>query len=107
MYGTDYLPAVAPLRIVIWYIAFSYLGVARDIWVVCEKRQKCLKYLYIGSAALNVVLNSIMIPRFGVNGAAWATVLTQFSTVFFFPLLIKDFRPNVKLMLDAIRLKFL
>ena len=44
VYGTEYLPAVNPLRVVVWYVAFSYLGVARDIWIVCERKQKYLKY---------------------------------------------------------------
>ena len=99
------MPAVTPLRIVVWYVAFSYLGVARDIWIVCERKQKYLKYLYVGSAALNVVLNLILIPIWGISGAALATLMTQFSTIFLFPLFIIDFRPNVRLMLDAIKLK--
>lgn len=105
VYGKDYLPAVTPLRIIVWQVAFSYLGVARDIWIVCEKKQKYLKYLYFGSAILNVILNFIMIPRFGINGAAMATVLTQFSTIFVFPLFAKALRPNVNLIFEAIKLK--
>ena len=105
VYGEAYLPAVAPLRIVVWYVAFSWLGVARDIWVVCERKQKYLKYLYIGAAFLNVLLNLLLIPVLGASGAAIATVATQFATLFVFPLWIKDFHPVVKLMLDAIRLK--
>lgn len=105
VYGKDYLPAVTPLRIVVWYVAFSYLGVARDIWIVCERKQKKLKYLYVGSAVLNVLLNLLMIPTLGVNGAALSTLITQFSTIFLFPLIIKDYRPNVRLMLEAIKLK--
>ena len=105
VYGKDYLPAVAPLRIVVWYVAFSYLGVARDIWIVCERKQKYLKYLYFGSAVLNVVLNTVLIPLLGVNGAALASLATQISTIFVFPLFVKDFRPNIKLMTDAIQLK--
>lgn len=105
IYGEDYLPAVAPLRIVVWYVAFSYLGVARDIWIVCERKQKNLKYLYIGSAVLNILLNFIMIPQLGVNGAALATLITQISTIFIFPAIIKDMRPNVRFMWDAIKLR--
>lgn len=105
VYGEAYLPAVAPLRIVVWYVAFSWLGVARDIWVVCERQQKYLKYLYISSAAMNVLLNLFLIPFLGANGAAIATLITQFSTIFVFPLFIKDFAPNIKLLVDAIRLK--
>lgn len=104
-YGKEYLPAVVPLRIVVWYVAFSYLGVARDIWIVCEKKQKCLKYIYVGAAISNVVLNLIMIPRFGINGASLATLITQIFTIFLFPLIVKDLKPNVNIMLDAIKLK--
>lgn len=105
VYGDQYLPAVAPLRIVVWYVAFAYLGVARDAWVVCERKQKYLKYLYLGSAVLNVALNLLFIPTIGVCGAALASLITQVSTIFIFPVMIKDMRPNVKLMLDAIKLK--
>lgn len=105
VYGEDYMPAVIPLRIVVWYVAFAYLGVARDIWIVCERKQKYLKYLYVGSALLNIVLNAGLIPIFGVCGAAAASLLTQVSTIFVFPVLIKEFRPNVKLMFDAIALR--
>ena len=62
LYGEKYLAAVMPLRIVVWYTAFSYLGVARNAWMVCENQQKYLKYLYISAAALNVVLNLALIP---------------------------------------------
>ena len=94
-----------PLRIVTWYIAFSYLGDARNVWVVSNNCQKYLKYLYIGSAITNVVVNGILIPVLGVSGAALASVVTQVSTILIFPLFIKDMRPNVKLMWEAIRLK--
>ena len=105
VYGEEYLPAVTPLRIVVWYVSFSYLGVARDIWIICEKKQKYLKYIYIGSALMNIVLNYFMIPVFGASGAAIATVATQISTIFIFPLFIKDFVPNTRLMVEAVMLK--
>ncbi len=104
-YGEQYLSTVPSLRIVVWYVAFSYLGVARDIWIVCERKQKYLKYIYFGSAVLNIILNLSMIPIFKVNGAAIATLITQLSTIFIFPLFIKDYRPNLNLMIDAIKMK--
>lgn len=105
LYGKEYLDSIMPLRIVVWYVAFSYLGVARDAWVVCERKQKYLKYLYLGSAVCNVILNAIFIPAIGASGAAIATVITQISTIFLMPMLIKEFHPNVKMMVDAILLK--
>lgn len=105
IYGETYLPAVAPLRIVVWYTAFSYLGVARNAWMVCENRQKYLKYLYVGAAVLNVALNLMLIPRWGASGAAAASLITQVATTTVLPALIKPLRPNCKLMLDAVLLR--
>ena len=105
LYGQAYLSAASPLRIITWYTAFSYLGVARNAWIVCYHKQEYLKYLYIGAAMTNIILNIMMIPRWGASGAAAASLLTQASTIFIFPALIRELRPNVKLMLDAILLK--
>ena len=105
LYGATYLPAVEPLRIVVWYTAFSYLGVARNAWMVCENRQKYLKYLYFSAAALNVVLNLVLIPPWGASGAAAASLITQASTTILLPALIRPLRPNTKLMLDAVLLR--
>lgn len=105
LYGEAYLPASEPLKIIVWYTIFSYLGVARNAWVVCENKQKYLKYMYLLAAILNVVLNYIMIPIWGTSGAAVASLITQIFTSLVLPSLWKDMRPNVKLMLDAFRLK--
>lgn len=105
LYGKEYLPAVAPLRVVVWYTAFAYLGVARNAWIVSENKQKYLKYLYIGAAVMNVLLNLALIPLWGGAGAALASLITQFATVVILPLLIPPLRPNVKLMLQALLLQ--
>lgn len=105
LYGEAYIGAAMPLSIITWYTAFSYLGVARNAWIVCEHKQLYLKYLYLGAAITNVALNAVLIPRWGASGAAMASLLTQVSTILVFPALIKDLRPNVKLMIDAVFLK--
>lgn len=105
LYGDSYLPAVAPLRVVVWYTAFSYLGVARNPWMVCEGCQGYLKYLYAAAAALNVVMNLALIPLWGATGAAAASLATQMATTLVLPALIGPLRPNARLMLDAILLR--
>lgn len=105
LYGQAYLPAAVPLQILTWYTAFSYLGVARNAWMVCENKQKYLTPIYIGAAAANVLLNALLIPALGASGAAAASLVTQIATIFVFPPLLPDLRPNAKMMLDAILLK--
>ena len=105
LYGKSYLPATMPLIILTWYTAFSYLGVARDPWIVCEKKQKYSKYIYIIAAFLNIMINYFFIPIWGASGAAFASLITQIGTILIFPLIFKDLRPNVKLIVEAILLK--
>ena len=105
LYGKDYLPAVAPMRVITWYTAFSYMGVARNAWIVCENRQKYLKFMYLGASIINVCLNILLIPFIGTVGAAIASLVTELFTSIGLPLMIKDMRPNSLLMLQAITLK--
>ncbi len=105
LYGESYLEAIVPLRVVVWYTAFSYLGVARNAWMVCERKQKYLKYLYSSAAVINVILNLALIPSFGTAGAAAASLITQISTSMILPVIIKPLRPNAKLMWDAVMLR--
>lgn len=105
LYGNEYLPAVNPLRIVTWYTAFSYLGVARNAWIVCKKRQRYLKYLYALAAVANIILNLIFIPLFGASGAAIASLISEALVSVILPFSIKDLRENSSLMIQAIFLK--
>lgn len=105
LYGEAFLPAAAPLKVITWYTAFSYLGVARNSWIVCENKQKYLKYIYISAALSNMVLNFIFIPMWGAVGAAVASLITQIITVMIVPFFIKNIRKNSVLMLEAVLFK--
>lgn len=105
LYGQEYIGAAAPLKIVAWYTIFSYLGVARNAWIVCENKQKYLKYIYFGAAVLNILLNLLMIPVWGAVGAAAASLITQVFTSIAIPYMIPAMRPNAKLMTEAFMLR--
>ncbi len=55
--------SVMPLRIITWYTAFSYLGVARNAWIVCENKQKYLKWVYGAAAVSNVIFEFLFLSR--------------------------------------------
>lgn len=105
LYGEEYRPAVEPLRVIVWYTGFSYLGVARNSWMVCENVQNYLRYLYLIAAVMNILLNLALIPLWGAVGAALASLLTQASTTIVIPFFIKRLRANGRLMLDAVFLR--
>jgi O-antigen/teichoic acid export membrane protein len=105
LYEPEFMPSAKPLKVLPWLTAFSYLGVARNVWVVCEGKQNYLKWLYLIAAVGNVGLNFIFIPMWGATGAAFASVITQILTAIIIPLFIKPLRPNARLMLEGIILK--
>lgn len=101
LYGKSFEPAINALRIVTWYTTFSYLGVAKNVYLLCENKQKYVKYFAIGGALCNLVLNFIFIPILGINGAALASLLTQIITNFIMPMVFRNTRDLTKYTLKA------
>ena len=105
MYGDAYAPSMAVLRIAVWYTLFSYIGAVRNIWILAEQKQRYLLPINLAGAVSNVVLNYLMIPCFGICGAAAATVSTQVFTNVIVGFLIKPIRYNNLLMWKSLNLK--
>lgn len=107
LYGSDYAEAANVLRLVVWYTTFSYVGSVRNIWILAEGKQKYLSVINLSGAIANVLLNYLLIPSMGINGAALATLITQFFTNVFIGYLIKPIRRNNALMLRGLNPKHL
>lgn len=105
LYGTEYYASIAVLRIAVWYVGFSYLGVARNVWSVCEGKQRYEKYFAMLGLLSNIMLNFILIPSFGISGAAVATLMTQIITNIVSQFILKDTRENGLLVLRAFDFK--
>lgn len=107
VYGSAYAASITILRIVTWYTAFSYMGSVRNIWILAEEKQSLLWRINLSGALLNVIGNLILIPRFGANGAAAASVVTQFFTNFILCFVIKALRPSAKIIFKSLNPKIL
>ena len=106
LYGADYFTSIPVLRILIWQIAFSYMGSVRNIWILAEEKYSRLWIINLCGAVTNIALNLCMIPLWGACGAAAASVLTQVVANFIVGFVMKDIRPNNKLLLAGINPKF-
>ena len=107
LYGVEYLSAVSALRIVAWYTSFSYVGGIRNIWILAEEKQRYILPVNIIGAITNVGLNFILIPIWGINGAAFASLITQIVSNVIVVYLIKPLRKNNMLMLKALNPRLL
>lgn len=86
VYGVDYLPAVDILVIHVWCGIFVIMAMVSGMWIVAERLifRNMLRNIF--GAAINFVLNLILIPHYGAKGAVWATLVS-----FVFAYFIYDF----------------
>ena len=106
LYGSAYAPAIPALRIVVWYTTFSYMGSVRNIWILAHNKQNYLWKINLMGALANIVINAILIPIIGINGAALASLITQFFTNVIVGYLIKPIRPNNAIMIRSLNPKY-
>lgn len=86
LFGDAYTESGPVLAIHIWAAVFVFLGVASGKWFLAENRQILSFQRTLLGAVVNVVLNLILIPSFGVIGAALATVISQATAAWLFDL---------------------
>lgn len=80
-YSKDFLPSALVLKILVFMAASAYIHNIYFHTLLIFDRQRMIFYAMLISAALNVVLNLILIPRFSLYGAAAASVATHFTTL--------------------------
>lgn len=84
-FGFEYVGAALTLQILLVSLLFSFPAAMLSDVMLAENKQKILVKASIFGAITNVVLDILLIPRFGIAGSAVATVITQivFSGIFF------------------------
>lgn len=76
VFGNEYIAAVSILQIYVWSgIGLFFMWGIQQRYL-SENRLHMIFYVYLISMSVNVVLNFILIPRFNLNGAAWATLIS-------------------------------
>lgn len=87
LYGGQYSQAGSVLMIHIWSGIFVFLGVASGKWYLSENLQKyAFLRTFLGVVA-NIFLNITLIPRYGVEGAAIATLISQIIAAYVYDFL--------------------
>ncbi|RLJ73891.1 flippase [Pedobacter alluvionis] len=92
LYGKGYVMAIPSLQISIWTGIFVFWGVAAGNMLVIENLNKHNLIKSVQGLVLNIILNFILIPRYGINGAAIATLISQFYASYLYYILFKKTR---------------
>ena len=69
-------------------------------------KNKYVKYYLAIGVVVNLVLNLLLIPTIGIEGAALATLITQITTSLIGPLFFKETRVHTKIVWESFILKW-
>jgi PST family polysaccharide transporter len=77
LFGSDFAAATYILKIHVFTNVFIYMGIAQNIWIVNENKGKINVYKTIVGIVLSITCNLLLIPEFGVIGAAYSALIVQ------------------------------
>ena len=87
VFGEEYLSAAISFQILIIALLINFPGAILSNLIMAHNQQrKLVKYVIAGSLS-NIVFNILLIPSFGINGSAIATLISQFA--YFTPIWLK------------------
>lgn len=89
LFGSNYLSSIEVLKIVVWVGVIVCFGSAWSLVQIIMNRQKFMMFFEIMSVSLNVIFNYFLIKRYGLNGAAFSTILSVLIAYFLYYILVK------------------
>lgn len=92
LYGKEFIEASSILSIHIFSAIFVYLGVSSGRWLIIENKTLLNLYRNIFGMIVNVVLNIIFIPKYGIVGAAYASLIAYISAFYLIDIFQKETR---------------
>jgi O-antigen/teichoic acid export membrane protein len=81
IFGPQYAASVAPLQILAGGALFVFTTWILHAAAISTNMDRRLLVTTIVGLSANVALNVVLIPRLGISGAAWATVIAEALTV--------------------------
>ena len=105
-FGAEFIEAKSVLAIVMWTAAFTALGTVSARYFTVEGMEKKIAIRTVFALIINVIINIILIPIYGIEGAAVATLITIFITNYLFNYVDKELKQLVNICNNAILLRF-
>lgn len=93
LYGAQFLPASTILMVHVWAGLFAFMRQLFSRWLIMEGLLKYSFYSHGSGALANVVLNALLIPKYGGFGAAVATLISYAVSSYFSLFLFRSTRP--------------
>ncbi len=90
LYGHGYTGSSAPLKVLIWSGIPVAFGCAWSNWMLLENRTRMMFLMQVTAAIMNLGLNIVLIPRFGILGSAYATLISYWAPLIMLTAIMKS-----------------
>lgn len=101
VYSKEYTGAIAVYSILAFSILIRANGSLQTGHMTIKNITKKSFYKTLLSLVVNIILNMILIPKLGINGAAIATLVTQFIALFLIDFFIEEYREQAIIQLKS------
>lgn len=101
IYAKEYAPAILCYGILTISVFFKANGALQTGHMTLKRITKKSFYKTLFGLVLNIILNLILIPKYGIYGAAIATSITQVFTIFIIDYFIKEYREQFFIQLKS------
>lgn len=97
IFGAKFQLSTRALMVLIWTLPLLSLNFIFRTYFITSNRQKVSFYFFFTGALLNIFLNFLFIPRWSFQGAATATLVTEFVGLLFLAAIVKLRREGIPL----------
>ncbi|MFA5770936.1 MAG: oligosaccharide flippase family protein [Patescibacteria group bacterium] len=80
-FPTSFMPSVLALRILILVHIVATVSLFFNSLLIIQQREYFSLFIVSFGMVLNIILNLILIPKYSLYGAAWATVIAEVSNL--------------------------
>lgn len=104
-FGEAFADSATVLAIVMWTAAFTAIGSVTARYLTVEGMEKKIAFRTVAALAINILLNLILIPMYGIEGAAIATLSTILCANYLINYIDRDLKQLLRVCNNAILLK--
>lgn len=92
LYGEQFLESSLVLTIHIISTIFVYMGLVSSKWFIIENITRLELYRNLLGLIINIILNFLFIKKYGITGAAYASLLTYITVYYLFDIFLEETR---------------
>lgn len=107
VYAQEYSPAIGVYTILAVSIFVKANASLQTGHMTLKNITKKSFYKTLISLVINIILNALLIPKYGINGAAIATLITQFTALFVIDFFIEEYREQAIIQLKSFNIFYL